>query len=88
MVATGMTLPVYGQGKVSGAPPGDPKVVASAAIKEADHPCGRVLNAIRLDTGGIRAVCSNGEAYRIFRIDGKVVAMKYSAAAKVAISGC
>ena len=78
----------YGQGKVSGAPPGEPKAVASVAIKDADHACGKVVNAVRLDTGGIRATCSNGEAFRIFRVDGKVVAMKCSAAAKLGISGC
>ena len=80
--------PVYGQAKIGPAPPGDPKSVASAAIREADHPCGRVLDAVRLNTGGIRAVCSNGDAYRVFTVEGKVVAMKCSAAARLGISGC
>src|SRR4030095_513116 len=88
MIVASTNSSVYAQGKVSGAPPGEPKVVASAAIKDAEHPCGRVLGAVRLSTGGIRAACSNGETYRIFRVDGKVVAMKCSAAAKLGISGC
>jgi hypothetical protein len=83
-----MTDPVYGQIKIEPAPKGEPKGIASAAIKEADHPCGRVLDAIRLNDGSIRAVCSNGEAYRVFIAQGILVAMKCSAAARLGVSGC
>src|SRR5262245_48586608 len=78
----------HGQTRIGPAPAGSPKLVAAAAIKDADHPCGRLLDAVRLPEGSIRAVCSNGEAYRIFTVDGKVVAMKCSAAARLGVSGC
>jgi hypothetical protein len=41
-----------------------------------------------LKDGSIRAVCSNGEAYRVFTVKGMTVAMKCSAAAKLGVSGC
>ena len=47
------------------APQGTPKSIATAAIEDAAHPCGAVLDAIRLSDGSIRAVCSNGEAYLV-----------------------
>jgi hypothetical protein len=47
---------------------GAPKSIATAAIKDTDHPCGAVLDAIRLSDGSIRAVCSNGEAYLVFSL--------------------
>ena len=50
------------------APQGAPISIATAAIKDADHPCGAVLDAIRLSDGSIRAVCSNGEAYLVFSL--------------------
>ncbi len=50
------------------APQGAPKSIATAAIQDADHPCGAVLDAIRLSDGSIRAVCSNGEAYLVFSL--------------------
>jgi hypothetical protein len=50
------------------APQGAPKSIATAAIKDTDHPCGAVLDAIRLSDGSIRAVCSNGEAYLVFSL--------------------
>ena len=45
------------------APQGAPQSIATAAIKDTDHPCGAVLN-----DGSIRAVCSNGEAYQVFSL--------------------
>ena len=83
-----MAAPVRAQIKIEPAPAGEPKNIATAAIKEAAHPCGRVLEAIRLNDGGIRAVCSNGEAYRVFTMQGGLVAMKCSAAARLGVSGC
>ncbi len=50
------------------APQGAPKSIATAAMKNADHPCGTVLDAVRLSDGSIRAVCSNGEAYLVFSL--------------------
>lgn len=73
---------------ISGAPPGDPRSVATRAIRDADHPCGTVVSAVRLSTGGIRAACSNGETYRVFAHQGRELAMKCSAAAQLGVSGC
>jgi len=50
------------------APQGAPQSIATAAMKDADRPCGAVLDAIRLSDGSIRAVCSNGEAYQVFSL--------------------
>jgi hypothetical protein len=44
---------------------GTPKSIATAALRDSDHPCGAVLDAFRLSDGSIRAVCSNGEAYLV-----------------------
>lgn len=78
--------PAHGQ--IGPPPSGEPKAIADAAIKAADHPCGKVRDAVRLDTGGIRAVCSNGETYRVFVWQGQLVAMKCSAAVRLGVSGC
>lgn len=88
LLATKTTAHAQTQMTVGPAPAGPPKSVAAAAIKDADHPCGIVSSATRLDSGGIRAVCSNGEAYRIFTVQGRVVAMRCSAAARIGVSGC
>ena len=76
------------QMKVTPAPAGPPKEVALAAIQDADHPCGTVVEAVRTQDGGIRAVCSNGELYRVFTVQGRTVAMRCSAARKLGVSGC
>jgi hypothetical protein len=81
-------LPAAAQIKTGPAPAGEPKTVAATAIQEADHPCGRVLDAYRLQDGSIKAVCSNRETYRVFVVQGMTVAMKCSAAAQLGVSGC
>ncbi len=73
------------------APDGPPRAVASAALRAAAHPCARLLEALRLRDGSIRALCANGaayETYRIFTIQGEPVAMKCSAAVRLGMSGC
>lgn len=72
------------------APAGEAAAVAVSAIRSAEHPCGKVVSASRLRDGGIRALCSNGEAYRVMRVKGiaETVALKCSAVAKLAVSGC
>ena len=62
--------------------------IATTAITDADHPCGVVVNASRLKDGSIRAVCSNGEAYRVSVLQGGLVALRCSAAARLGVSGC
>jgi hypothetical protein len=85
----GFTLVSTVQAQAIGpAPKGPAEQVAMAAIKDAGHPCGTIVRAARTDSGGIRAVCSNGEAYRVFTVDGRLVSMKCSAAAKLGVSGC
>ena len=64
--------------------------VLPAPIREAGHPCPRVVGAKRLGDGGIRALCSNGETYRISKLREipDTVAMKCSAATAMGIYGC
>ena len=72
------------------APAGPAIAVATSAIREAGHPCPRVVGAKRLGDGGIRALCSNGETYRISKLREipDTVAMKCSAATAMGIYGC
>lgn len=74
---------------VQPAPKGLPKLVAKAAIDEAEHDCGQVVVARRLpQDGSVIAECSNGERYRVFGMKGKgTFAMKCSAAADLGIEG-
>lgn len=80
--------PVHGQVAIGAAPLGEPKIVAASAIRDAGHPCGKVLSAVRRSEGDVRAVCSNGETYRIFTVKGEAIAMRCSAAAKIGVTGC
>ena len=70
------------------APYGDPAKIAKEAIKQAGHPCGTVKTAVRLPEGDIRAVCTNGETYRVFMFSGEPVAMRCSAAKRMGVAGC
>jgi hypothetical protein len=83
-----MTSLVHGQAQIGQAPPGPAEAVAATAIRDADRPCGAVFDAICLDSGRIRATCSSGETYRVFTVQGKVVAMRCSAVAKLGVSDC
>ena len=73
---------------VGPATPGDPFKVAYRAIKEADHPCPKVVSAVRNPDGAISATCSNKEDYRVFTLNGKNVTMRCSAARRLGVSGC
>ena len=85
---TAMAPLVHGQAQSGPAAPGPAKAVAATAIRDADHPCGTISEAIRLESGGIQATCSNGETYRVFMVQGKVIAMRCSAVAKLGVSRC
>jgi hypothetical protein len=73
---------------VGQAPRGDATAVAVAAIKAAEHPCGRVTGASRMTDGSVRATCSNGETYRIGTLKGELFALRCSAARRMGIEGC
>jgi hypothetical protein len=67
------------------APNGPAEKVALRIIREAEHPCPKVTKARRDPSGGIRAMCSNGEEYVIASMSNpkhgtKVFALKCSAA--------
>ena len=70
------------------APIGDSKVVALQAINEAKHACPKIISAKRWSNGSITAICSNGEDYRIFTINGESLAMKCSAARAIGVKSC
>ena len=59
------SLAAYAQTTVGPAPTGSPHQVALRVIREAEHPCPKVVNAKRDSSGAIRAICSNGEQYLI-----------------------
>lgn len=70
------------------APAGDAKAVATRVIADAEHPCPRVVGAVRNSDGSISAVCSNKEDYRVFSVKGDPVAMRCSAARKLGVRSC
>lgn len=73
-------------------PPGSPTEVARRAINENGRVCGALTSATALNDGTIRAVCSNGQSYRVFAVekDAQVVllAMDCEAARRLGVSGC
>lgn len=71
----------------SAAPQGDPKFVARALIDLED--CPAVVAAERLGDGSIKAVCNNGEEFRVFIVPGLgPVPLRCAAARKYGIAGC
>lgn len=76
---------------VGPAPSGEPTVVAQTVIQQ-NFPravCRLVIQALRLGDGSIRARCSNGEVFRVARVDPVgPVAMRCSAAVTLGIGGC
>lgn len=73
------------------APPGDPKAIGLRVIREAEHPCPKLITAARSSDGSLLARCSNGETYLVFsiRTANKTMdlAMKCSAAAAIGVRG-
>ena len=73
------------------APEGNAVAVAQAVIRDnferSDCPSVTTAQRIGVD-GSIKAACSNGETFRVFRVKGKAVAMKCSAAARLGVAGC
>jgi hypothetical protein len=70
------------------APPGLPRTVATAAIREAGHKCAAVAEALRIADGSIIARCTSGQHYRIFNVRTVgTVAMSCEAAEKFGVEG-
>lgn len=69
------------------APEGDATVVAQKSIRDNfdENDCPLVVEARRFGDGSIRALCNNGETYRVF---GSHYAMRCSAVAALGIHGC
>lgn len=88
-LAGAFLFPAFAIGQnVGPAPIGDTKVVALQAIHEAKHACPKIISAKRWSNGSITAICSNGEDYRIFTINGELLAMKCSAARAIGVNSC
>lgn len=90
LVATAAGAQSY---QVLSAPPGEPIAVAQRVIREAEHPCPKVVRASRSKDQSILAACSNKESYLVFSIrqkSGNVmdVAMKCSAAQALGVKAC
>lgn len=79
----------HAQPVIGPAPNGEPTVVAQKIILENFDPpdCPLVVSAVRLGDGSIKALCTNGETYRVFTVSGQRVAMRCSVANKFG-AGC
>jgi hypothetical protein len=86
-VSTADELPMQ-LAQLSPAPAGEPTMVAQKAIQDAGHQCSLIVAATRLGDGSIRAVCNDGEIYRVFNFQGQSLAMKCSALKSLGVSGC
>jgi hypothetical protein len=80
------------QTKIVPVPAGDAAQIATDAVREAGHPCRKVIDAARLTDGTIRAKCSGGQVYRIFAViqDNRrvLLALNWHAAKELGITGC
>ena len=76
--------------KLGPAPNGYPVTVAAKVIHAnfARKSCPKVVKAYRWTDGSIRANCSNGEAFMIFSLGNRSIAMSCSAASALGVSGC
>lgn len=85
-----LLAPAQANAQIAAAPDGDPTIVAQKIIRENFEAtdCPLVVRAVRFGDGSIKAFCSNSEAFRVFRIQGKQVAMRCSAAKALGVSGC
>lgn len=90
LLALSLPQQILAQIRTEPAPAGNEFLIAYAAITDAGQSCPKLSSANRLKDGSIRALCSNGQAYRISRIRGyaKTVSMSCSAAASMGIGGC
>ena len=74
------------------APDGDPALVAQQIILENFDPpdCPQITGATRLADGSIKALCSNGETFRVFYVRNiqKNIAMRCSVLAALGIPEC
>lgn len=71
-------------------PVGEPALLALQAIRSAGHPCPAINSAVRDASGGISAVCDNGEKYAITRLPGieQTFAFRCSVARKYGANIC
>jgi hypothetical protein len=76
--------------RVGGAPPGDAaKVALRIILANFDPPdCPQIQSALRMGDGGIHAVCTNREIYRVFTVDGKAFALRCSAMRRLGLDAC
>src|SRR6266536_1412987 len=79
LIAAFSTIACGASVSVGPAPAGDAKVVATKALRDAEHPCPRVTSATRAQDGSIKAYCSNREDYLIASLNGSTIALRCSA---------
>jgi hypothetical protein len=82
--------PAAAEVRVGPAPPGEAAAVALRVILDNFDPpdCPRIQTALRMGDGGIHAVCSNQETYRVFTVDGKPLALRCSALRRIGVQAC
>lgn len=84
------SFPINAQVQVGPAPNGDAAVIALRVILENFDPpdCPKIQSAYRMHDGGIHAVCTNQEIFRVFSVNGQDIAMRCSALRRMGISAC
>jgi hypothetical protein len=85
-----VAAPAAAQPRVGPAPSGEAATVALRIILENFDPpdCPRIQTAFRMGDGGIHAVCTNQEIYRVFTLDGKALALRCSALRRMGVQAC
>lgn len=76
---------------IGAAPAGEtPRVAHDIIVEEhGDATCAMVIESERLPDGSIRAICDNGEIFRVFSVEGiGGVAMRCSTLVELGMEGC
>jgi peptidoglycan hydrolase-like protein with peptidoglycan-binding domain len=66
----------------------DETAVVLRVLRDTAHPCPSLVRAVRVTDGSLRAICTNGEIYRITQLRGEWLALRCSAAERMGIKGC
>ncbi|WP_428673651.1 DUF4236 domain-containing protein [Reyranella sp.] len=78
-------------------PPDAPRTIDASAddtalvlrvLRDTAHPCPILVRAVRVSDGSLRALCTNGEIYRLAQARGEWLAIRCSAAERMGVKGC
>jgi hypothetical protein len=74
--------------RVNPAPSGDPLEIASDALAQAKSSCGKVIKATRFKDGVVEAICSSGDRYLVFTLNGITMTKRCTFATTLGIHDC